>query len=164
VRISSTGAIEGGRVLYTIGRIEAASAGHPENGAPLQDNWEELVLRELIRKAEDIDADAIIRVDYQSWPPHSYRRDRRETQTRRRHRHCGQAFLRGLEYLPIMRFVGLKSEERLSCWRSAHWRAHRALISQLRAIEFGNAAIAVPQPSMVCACRGAWASPRIERT
>jgi hypothetical protein len=69
VRISSTGAIEGGRVLYTIGRIEAASAWHPENGAPRQDNWEELVLRELIRKAEDIDADAIIRVDYQTGPP-----------------------------------------------------------------------------------------------
>jgi uncharacterized protein YbjQ (UPF0145 family) len=29
-------------------------------------NWRELVLRELIRKAEDIDADAIIRVDYQN--------------------------------------------------------------------------------------------------
>jgi hypothetical protein len=69
VRISSTGAIEGGRVLYTIGRIEAASAWHPENGAPRQDNWDELVLRELIRKAEDIDADAIIRVDYQTGPP-----------------------------------------------------------------------------------------------
>ena len=69
MRISSTGAIEGGRVLYTIGRIEAASAWHPENGAPRQDNWEELVLRELIRKAEDIDADAIIRVDYQTGPP-----------------------------------------------------------------------------------------------
>jgi hypothetical protein len=68
VRISSTGAIEGGRVLYTIGRIEAASAWHPENGAPLQDDWRELILRELIRKAEDIDADAIIRVDYQTGP------------------------------------------------------------------------------------------------
>ena len=68
MRISSTGAIEGGRVLYTIGRIEAASAWHPENGAPLQDDWRELILRELIRKAEDIDADAIIRADYQTGP------------------------------------------------------------------------------------------------
>ena len=33
---------------------------------PLQENWRELVLRELMRKAEDIDADAIIRVDYQN--------------------------------------------------------------------------------------------------
>jgi Putative heavy-metal-binding len=65
MRISSTGAIEGGRVLYTIGRIEAASTWHPARGSPLQENWRELILRELIRKAEDIDADAIIRVDYQ---------------------------------------------------------------------------------------------------
>src|ERR1700730_16683543 len=101
MRISSTGAIEVGRVLYIIGRIEATSAWYPENGAPLQDNWRELILRELIRKAEDIDADAIIRVDYQTgppnWPRHSYRRDWRETQTHCRHRHCGQAFLRGYE-------------------------------------------------------------------
>ena len=63
MRISSTGAIEGGRVLYTIGRIEAASTWHPARGSPLQENWRELILRELIRNAEDIDADAIIRVD-----------------------------------------------------------------------------------------------------
>jgi hypothetical protein len=66
MRISSTCAIEGRRVLYTIGRIEAASAWHPAHGSPLQEKWRELVLRELIRKAEDIDADAIIRVDYQN--------------------------------------------------------------------------------------------------
>jgi hypothetical protein len=66
MRISSTGAIEGGRVLYAIGRIEAASTWHPARGFPLRENWRELVLRELIRKAEDIDADAIIRVDYQN--------------------------------------------------------------------------------------------------
>ena len=64
MRISSTGAIEGGRVLYTIGRIEAASAWHPAHGPPCKRR--ELVLRELMRKAEDIDADAIIRVDYQN--------------------------------------------------------------------------------------------------
>jgi hypothetical protein len=34
MRISSTGAIEGGRVLYTIGRIEAASTWHPALGSP----------------------------------------------------------------------------------------------------------------------------------
>src|ERR1700675_654930 len=66
VLISSTGAIEGGRVLYTIGKIEAASSWHPEGSTPLQDNWRELILRDLIRKAEDIDADAIIGLDYQS--------------------------------------------------------------------------------------------------
>jgi hypothetical protein len=64
VRISFTGSLEGGRVLYNIGKIEAASAWHPENSEPLQPNWRELILRELIRTAEDIDADAIIGVDY----------------------------------------------------------------------------------------------------
>ena len=34
--------------------------------APLQDNWRELVLSELIRRAEDIDADAIIGFDYET--------------------------------------------------------------------------------------------------
>jgi hypothetical protein len=65
MRISSTNAIKGGRVLYTIGRIEAASPWHPAHGSPLQENWRELVC-ELMRKAEDIDANAIIRVDYQN--------------------------------------------------------------------------------------------------
>lgn len=67
--ISSTGAIEGGHVLYTIGKIEAASSWHPEGGVPLQANWRELVLRDLVRKAEDIDADAIIGLDYQNDTP-----------------------------------------------------------------------------------------------
>ena len=66
MRISSTDAIEGGRVLYAIGKIKAASAWHAENGAPLQANWRELILRELIRSAEDVDADAIIGVDYET--------------------------------------------------------------------------------------------------
>jgi hypothetical protein len=66
VRISFTGTLEGSRVLYRIGKIEAASAWHPENSEPLQPNWRELILRELIRTAEDIDADAIIEVDYQN--------------------------------------------------------------------------------------------------
>jgi hypothetical protein len=66
MRISSTDVIEGGRVLYAIGKIKAASAWHAANGAPLQDNWRELVLSELIRRAEDIDADAIIGLDYET--------------------------------------------------------------------------------------------------
>ncbi|MGH6796431.1 MAG: heavy metal-binding domain-containing protein [Methylocella sp.] len=66
MRISFTGTLEGGRILYHIGKIEAASAWHPENSEPLQHNWRELVLRELIREAEDIDADAIIGIDYQN--------------------------------------------------------------------------------------------------
>ena len=66
MRISSTDVIEGGRVLYAIGKIKAATAWHAANGAPLQDNWRELVLSELIRRAEDIDADAIIGLDYET--------------------------------------------------------------------------------------------------
>ena len=66
MRISFTGTLEGCRVLYNIGKIEAASAWHPANSEPLQPNWRELILRELIRKAEDIDADAIIGIDYQN--------------------------------------------------------------------------------------------------
>ena len=65
MRISSTDVIEGGRVLYTIGKIKAAS-GHAANGAPPQANWRELAVSELIRKAEDIDADAIIGLDYET--------------------------------------------------------------------------------------------------
>ena len=42
MRISSTGAIDGGRVLYTIGKIGAASSWHA-------DNWREFALSELIR-------------------------------------------------------------------------------------------------------------------
>jgi uncharacterized protein YbjQ (UPF0145 family) len=66
MRISTTDVIEGGRVLYTVGKIKAASVWHAANGAPLQDNWRELVVSELIHKAEDIDADAIIGLDYET--------------------------------------------------------------------------------------------------
>jgi uncharacterized protein YbjQ (UPF0145 family) len=66
MRISLTGGIEGRPVLYTIGRIKAASAWHAASGSPTQDNWREVVLSELVREAEDIDADAIIGLDYES--------------------------------------------------------------------------------------------------
>jgi hypothetical protein len=58
--ISSSADVEGRRILYKIGNIEAASAWHAANGAPQQESWREFILQELIRKAEDIDADAII--------------------------------------------------------------------------------------------------------
>jgi uncharacterized protein YbjQ (UPF0145 family) len=64
MHISATNAIAGRRVLHAIGKIEAASSWHAANGGRLQDNWRELVLRDLVRKAEDFDADAIIGVDY----------------------------------------------------------------------------------------------------
>lgn len=66
MRISFTGTLEGGRVLYNIGKIEAASAWHPENRAPLQQDWQQFILRDLVRKAEDVDADAIIGVGYRN--------------------------------------------------------------------------------------------------
>ena len=66
MRISSTGVIEGRRVLHTIGKIKAASAWHATSGTPSQDNWREVALGELIREAEDIDADAIIGLDYET--------------------------------------------------------------------------------------------------
>lgn len=66
MRISLTDAIEGGRVLYPIGKIEAASAWHGADADASQDNWRELALRELILRAEDIDADAIIGLDFQT--------------------------------------------------------------------------------------------------
>ena len=66
MRISSTDVIEGGRVLYMIGKVKPATAWHAANGAPPQANWRELVVSELIRKAEDIDADAIIGLDYET--------------------------------------------------------------------------------------------------
>lgn len=66
MRISSTDAIEGKRVLHTIGKIKAASAWHAAIGGLLQDNWREIILRDLVRNAEEFDADAIIGVDYET--------------------------------------------------------------------------------------------------
>jgi len=68
VRVSSSGTVEGGRVLYAIGRIEAASPWYPESGAPLHDHWREEILRELMLKAQDIDADAIIDLVFETEP------------------------------------------------------------------------------------------------
>ncbi|VTZ25442.1 conserved hypothetical protein [Methylocella tundrae] len=64
--ISTTDSIDGGRVLYPIGKIKAASAWHVVQVDGLQSNWRELALRELIRQAEDVDADAIIDVNYET--------------------------------------------------------------------------------------------------
>jgi hypothetical protein len=50
MHISSNAAIEGGRVLYAIGRLEAASAWHPAHGSPLQENC-------------DYQNDGVIRID-----------------------------------------------------------------------------------------------------
>ena len=65
MRISSTDSIEGGRVIHLFGKIKAASIWHASGTTPHQGNWRERMLEELIRKAEDIGADAIIRLDYE---------------------------------------------------------------------------------------------------
>jgi Putative heavy-metal-binding len=66
MHLSSTGLIEGHRVLHSIGRIKAASSWHAANDALFEDNWRKRALNELIRKAEDIDADAIVGIAYET--------------------------------------------------------------------------------------------------
>ena len=66
--VSEKDAIEGARVLYPIGRIKAASAWHAVGYTPVSNNWRDLILEDLIRRAEDVDADAIIGVDYKVEP------------------------------------------------------------------------------------------------
>ena len=75
MRISSTDSIDGGRILYHIGKIKAASAWHaaqPDShevdshqADAHQGGWREMALRELIQCAEDVDADASIDVNYE---------------------------------------------------------------------------------------------------
>ena len=62
--VSERDAIDGARVLYPLGKIKAASAWHAAGYSPVSNNWRERVLQDLIRRAEDIDADAIIGIDF----------------------------------------------------------------------------------------------------
>ena len=64
MRISFTDELEGGRVLYSIGRVQAASPWHGSTAASESDAWKEAALQALIQSAEEVDADAIIGVDY----------------------------------------------------------------------------------------------------
>ena len=66
--IGEKDAIEGARILYPIGRIKAATCWHAVGHAPLAGNWRERVLLGLIRRAEDVDADAVVGVDYRIEP------------------------------------------------------------------------------------------------
>jgi hypothetical protein len=68
VRIVFDESPDGFCILHNIGRIEAASAWHAENSLPPQQNWRDLILHELIRKAEEVDADAVVDVKYRSEP------------------------------------------------------------------------------------------------
>lgn len=62
--ISEKDAIEGARVVCSLGKIRATTGWHAAGYVPVSNNWRERVLMDLIRRAEDIDADAIIEVDY----------------------------------------------------------------------------------------------------
>ena len=64
MRISQTSEIEGGRVLYPIGRIEAVSGWHANDAPPNGRDWKAVALERLSAKAKDYDADAIVSVDY----------------------------------------------------------------------------------------------------
>lgn len=63
--VSSSEFLAGSRIL-PIGKISAASAWHAEPAAAAADEWREAALQALIRRAEDVDADAIIDVDYET--------------------------------------------------------------------------------------------------
>lgn len=65
MRISFTDEIDGGRVVQAIGRIKAATVWHASGTKPACGDWKVLALRELVRKAEDFEADAIIGVGYE---------------------------------------------------------------------------------------------------
>jgi uncharacterized protein YbjQ (UPF0145 family) len=64
--VSSDDRIEGARSLTMLGRIRAATGWHAAERKGLRDGqWKEAALQQLIRRAEDIDADAIIGLDYE---------------------------------------------------------------------------------------------------
>lgn len=63
MRISATSEIEGGRIRNEIGKIEAVSAWHAVPSESLT-KLREIALKALIRRAEDVDADAIVGLEY----------------------------------------------------------------------------------------------------
>jgi len=65
MRISATNEIRGGRISAAIGKIEAASTWHTSALQNMDAQWRELALRALIRRAEDVDADAIVDIEYE---------------------------------------------------------------------------------------------------
>ena len=64
MRTSTTSEIEG-QVGAPIGRIEAVSTWHPATSDMRAESWREHALRNLIRRAEDVDADAIIGLEFE---------------------------------------------------------------------------------------------------
>jgi hypothetical protein len=65
MRTSTTDEIDGGPVSALIGRIEAASTWHAVDDNGWAESRREHALRNLIRCAEDIDADAIVSLEFE---------------------------------------------------------------------------------------------------
>jgi len=64
MQISFTDEVEGGRVLYPIGRVQAASSWHGVAQSDDAEDFRKAALQALIETAREFDADAIIGVDY----------------------------------------------------------------------------------------------------
>lgn len=60
-------AIEGARI-FPIGQIKATTPWQAAGLGKGVEEWRQRVLRELIRRAEDVDADAVVSVDYRIEP------------------------------------------------------------------------------------------------
>lgn len=64
--VSSSDRIDGARSLTMLGRIRAHTGWHATGKSQLRDGeWKEAALQQLIRRAKDIDADAIIGLGYE---------------------------------------------------------------------------------------------------
>ena len=64
MQISFTNEVESGRVLYSIGRVQAASSWHGVTQNEGAEEFRKAALQALIQTAQEFDADAIIGVDY----------------------------------------------------------------------------------------------------
>jgi hypothetical protein len=65
MHISTTHQIDGGWLSAPIARIEAASKWHAATDGEWTDSSREHAQRNLIRQAEDVDADAIVDVEFE---------------------------------------------------------------------------------------------------
>jgi hypothetical protein len=65
MRTSTTHEIDGGRISARIAHIEAVSSWHAATDGEWRLSLREHALRDLIRRAEDVDADAIIDVAFE---------------------------------------------------------------------------------------------------
>jgi uncharacterized protein YbjQ (UPF0145 family) len=65
MRISFTDEIDGGRILYPIGRVRAAASWRGGNLGAEASRDKDAALRALIETATDVDADAIVGVGFE---------------------------------------------------------------------------------------------------